>query len=228
MYDWPFWKFVHRVVRPGDAVADVGSNVGLFSVAMAAIVGASGHVSAVEPDPVLAELVRDNLTSNWMAPWTTVHEVAAGAATGDVTFSRHARYWGSSSAGASSLGGHAISDGYEQIRVKVERLDDILPDLHYRLIKIDVEGGEAQALHGLSNLLKRNRIEFIDLEVLRGTAHDWDAMASALTSIARDFGGRPHVVDPRGRLRAISLHDVVTVADFGHVVFDLRRTADAG
>lgn len=58
MYDWPFWNFVNRTLRRGDRAVDVGANIGLFTLAMAYSVGDEGQVTAYEPDPDLAQIVR--------------------------------------------------------------------------------------------------------------------------------------------------------------------------
>jgi tRNA/tmRNA/rRNA uracil-C5-methylase (TrmA/RlmC/RlmD family) len=47
--------------RPGESAADLYSGVGLFSAALAARVGTSGHVVAVESDPVAVEDAAANL-----------------------------------------------------------------------------------------------------------------------------------------------------------------------
>src|SRR5947209_4800487 len=117
MYDWPFWRFLHRHLRLGDRAVDVGANIGLFTLAMADIVGPEGHVTAYEPDPVMSQLVRDNILSNWLADRVTVIEAAAGAEAGEITFARHPRFLGSSSAGADDLSRHAVTGGYEDVTV---------------------------------------------------------------------------------------------------------------
>ena len=56
-FDRPLQEFVDRYVRPGDAVLDVGANVGEFSLASAHRSSPQGHCLAVEPDPFLANLI---------------------------------------------------------------------------------------------------------------------------------------------------------------------------
>lgn len=73
-------------VGPGDRVADLYAGVGVLSVPLAARVGETGHVLAVEGDRAAADLAVGNLAAY---PWTRVvaadvaqtlaHEVDAGA-----------------------------------------------------------------------------------------------------------------------------------------------------
>ncbi|MDF2972528.1 MAG: hypothetical protein K0R61_2978 [Microvirga sp.] len=48
-------------LREGERVAHIGAGTGYYTALMAHLVGANGHVLAVEFDPVLAERARDNL-----------------------------------------------------------------------------------------------------------------------------------------------------------------------
>src|ERR1700752_2954375 len=55
---------LRRLVKPGMHVVEVGANVGYFTLTMAHIVGGQGSVVAFEPDPFLAQIIRDNAEIN--------------------------------------------------------------------------------------------------------------------------------------------------------------------
>jgi FkbM family methyltransferase len=57
-------RLAAEVVRRGDTVWDIGANLGLFSFAAAVAAGPSGCVLAVEPDTVLAGLLRRSAAAN--------------------------------------------------------------------------------------------------------------------------------------------------------------------
>ena len=51
-------------VRPGDVVWDIGANLSLFTVAASHNASPAGHVLAVEPDILLARLLRRSASAN--------------------------------------------------------------------------------------------------------------------------------------------------------------------
>ena len=57
-------------LAPGQHVVHIGVGTGYYTAILAEIVGSSGHVTAVEIDPGLAEQARGNLASGW--PQATV------------------------------------------------------------------------------------------------------------------------------------------------------------
>ena len=50
-------------LRRGHVVADVGAGPGYFSLRLARAVGPSGHVYAVDPEPLMLDVLRDRLTA---------------------------------------------------------------------------------------------------------------------------------------------------------------------
>jgi FkbM family methyltransferase len=73
---WEMWvtEVMAQRVRPGMTVADVGANVGYFTLLMADLVGPKGAVHAFEPNPAMAALLRQNLALNGFE--ATVHPIA--------------------------------------------------------------------------------------------------------------------------------------------------------
>lgn len=155
------------VVRSGDTCVDVGANIGYFTTQMAALVGKTGRVVAIEP---LAEtyiiLQRNARLANREAQIVTVLNAAASSDPGVVRILRR---------------GFSTHHGVERIEEgKVEsneksrsiRLDEELPQLGVsspiRFLKIDVEGHEALVLKGCEKLLHKGAIAHMVLEVTPG------------------------------------------------------------
>jgi FkbM family methyltransferase len=72
-------------LNPGDLVLDIGAYCGATCVAFARAVGTSGHVVALEPDPVAAEACREN-AARYAPGQVTVIESAVWTKTGSVSF----------------------------------------------------------------------------------------------------------------------------------------------
>jgi FkbM family methyltransferase len=152
---------VQRILRRGDVFIDVGANMGYFSTLGATLVGPSGRVIAIEPDPQALALLRANLELN-ASPIVDVLEAAAGGASGDLSF--HV----SSQLGWSSAISHAGMMVAQTISVPVVTIDAVVSD-HLRgrtprLLKADVEGFEPEVLRGAARLLSSSSTAFL-LEV---------------------------------------------------------------
>lgn len=227
-YDDGLRRFLDRYLRAGDWFVDVGANIGLFTLAASKRVGRWGHVVAFEADTELAAVCRSNATMNWMRN-VTVHAHAAGAQSGEIVFSRHPQFRGSSVAGSSEHGERAVSAGYEEFSVPVERLDDrVPPAVPLRIVKIDVEGGEGEVIAGMTQLLMDGRVDYIVAEVIRANAGSrWPALLEQLDWLVREHGAGLNTLQPDGTIEPISLDAVAVSAMFEQLVIDLtERPAD--
>jgi FkbM family methyltransferase len=57
----PDLKVLKYLVGPGECVADVGANIGVYTKYLSEIVGASGRVFSVEPIPLTFDILRSNV-----------------------------------------------------------------------------------------------------------------------------------------------------------------------
>jgi FkbM family methyltransferase len=142
----------YSLLKPGDVMVDVGANIGYFSMLASRIVGPVGNVYAVEASPSTRQRLETNLRLNGVSN-VTVLPCAAWNEAGRATF-----YTDPDNRGGSSL--RELHADVQADEVELVRLDDILPPEDFdriRLIKIDIEGAEYQALQGLERILKTNR-----------------------------------------------------------------------
>ena len=139
-----------RIVRPGDAVIDIGANSGLITFHLSGLVGPSGTVLAVEPNPELAELLRQSTEYNNVDN-ISVCEYALGEHASSMRLTIPTGY-----SDRASLVREFDGMDSDSMTVHVARLDDVLPDSidHIRLMKIDVEGFESEVLWGATNLFR--------------------------------------------------------------------------
>jgi FkbM family methyltransferase len=150
-----------RLLGPGMVVADVGANWGYFTLVCAHLVGRTGRVIALEPHPRLASMLAENVAGNALSQ-VEVHRVAAGATSesrGFVGFDERGGNWGVSRAAQ----GSEVPD-FESQAVALDTLLDERQAGRIDLVKIDIEGAEAEAIRGMAAGLERHRYRYVLLE----------------------------------------------------------------
>lgn len=131
-----------EAVRDGAVVLDIGAHLGYFT-ALAAKRGAT--VIAFEPNPRTIPYLRRNLELNGVADRVRVVERAVGEEQGTASF------FLSRGGDESSLHAHSPED--EPVSVEVVQVDAEVDGLRVDVIKMDVEGGEVEALRGMRRTL---------------------------------------------------------------------------
>ena len=132
-------RFLERNVAPGDVVYDVGAHIGFFSVCAARL---GAVVYAFEPVPENAARLRDNVALNGLE--IHVVEAAAWAESGSVGLVP----------GDSDFEARATSgNGTPSVSLDAFAAGEPAP----ALIKLDVEGAEAEVLRGARRLLAEAR-----------------------------------------------------------------------
>ena len=145
-------RLVAETVRPGSTVWDIGANVGLFSFAAAVAAGPHGHILSVEPDTVMVGLLRRSAAAcGRHAPV----EVLPAAVADKCDVARFCIAKRNRSTNHLDGFGTTQTGGIRAIElVPTVSLDWLAthfpqPDV----IKIDVEGAEAQVLAGAATVL---------------------------------------------------------------------------
>jgi FkbM family methyltransferase len=150
-YDPGVAAILRRRVERGMAVVDIGANIGYLTMLLASLVGQSGLVVAVEPNPENIKLLEASRRVNGF-DHVLIIQAAAGRRTGllalNVSYSN-----GMTTELPDDVGGL-----FEARPVPCFALDDIhTTERRIDLIKIDVEGAELNALVGLSETIDRDR-----------------------------------------------------------------------
>lgn len=148
--------WLQKTLRTGGVMVDVGANIGYFTLLAANLVGAQGRVVAVEAHPDLFELLRRNVVMNGHRSLVTLCNAAAWSSPGRLPFHRRVGYASNSSlASAGATGLQQLGDSEETCEVEAVVLDDVLSGLdRIDVLKIDVEGAEIKAFHGLSRTIE--------------------------------------------------------------------------
>ncbi|MEO8554835.1 MAG: FkbM family methyltransferase, partial [Kofleriaceae bacterium] len=172
------------------AIVDVGAHVGLHALTWARRFPRA-HVIAIEPSPVTCARLARNVARNHLA--VEVREVALAdhVGDGDLHVTDDDGY-----AGLSDTRRKPIRD---LIAVQVTTLDTIAAELRLGLVKIDVEGHEAEVIAGGRRSLLRDRPVLV-VEIYGGVASNPDPEGT----VARicELGYTAHLLGPRGLERA--------------------------
>lgn len=159
---WEMWvtETLAELVRPGMIVADIGANIGYFTLLMAELVGPTGQVHAFEPNPRLAELLGKSLLVNGFSRWASLHQTALGDR-GDQSVTLVVPQDTPMNAYILPLGAEVPPGGVE---VPVARLDSREDWRSIELAKIDVEGAEELVWAGAQGLLDSGNLRTVVLE----------------------------------------------------------------
>ncbi len=167
-WDQDTWLAMAQHLAPGATFVDIGAHDGYCSLKAAKIVGPSGRVIAVEPNPEMLTILRKNIEAS-QANDILVVPVACADKQGTLTlFAASQSNTGSTS--LSQANATQYGQGGKSYQVPVRTLDAILREAavsRVDVVKIDVEGAEQLVLNGAIETLKRFRptvlIELDDL-----------------------------------------------------------------
>ncbi len=146
-------RLFDQLLRPGDAVVEVGANIGSHTVPLSRAVGPSGVVHAFEPQRLVHQILNANLALNDCFNVFT-HRKAAGTTAGQVEICSippyHPLNYGNIVIGM-DYGGDSTMESVPLITI--DSLD--LPRLD--LLKVDAEGMDLQVLEGAAATIQAHR-----------------------------------------------------------------------
>jgi FkbM family methyltransferase len=172
-----------KIVRPGDTVLDIGANIGIVTLLLSKLVGKNGMVHSFEPNPDLQKLLHESFNHNQISN-VRLHPIALGSE----QCSLELRIPRVNAGAASLIRNRGLSD-CNVFEVPVRRLSSIVTEEgieSIRLIKIDVEGFEADVLKGGEDVLKSIRPEAILFETDENA--DGTALEQPVIKLLHNFG----------------------------------------
>ncbi|CAN5550398.1 hypothetical protein BH10PLA1_BH10PLA1_18170 [soil metagenome] len=138
-----------KILRPGNTLVDVGANVGYFTALGSHIVGRTGRVISVEPNPSgFAKL--DSMVERSGITWCSRFNIGLSDAIGHITLYEPPAEHHNLNSTMNPV------DNYKPIDVQIRTLDDLLDEQKIEcvdLIKVDVEGHEPKVFAGGSKFL---------------------------------------------------------------------------
>ena len=196
--DWPYsWTAIYlglpeydemlfalRYLRPGDAIVDVGANIGFYSL-LGSSVNGGAPVLAFEPHPLASARLRENAALNAFSN-IQIRPMAVGDRSTTARLTREL-------ADENRIEVNALS-GEPTVPVRVVTMDSELSRLQIdpaqvRLVKVDTEGFEARVLGGAGLLLTQDPGP-VWLVELTGLGDRYGCGDEAVCEIFREHGMR--------------------------------------
>lgn len=178
--------FILHLLRPGDLFLDVGANIGSFTILAS---GAAGSDSiAVEPDPGTADRLEMNVRLNHLDDTVRICRDGIGAEPmqGFLTSGR-------------DVVNHIVAEGGPNTTpITITTIDALTTERKPVCIKIDIEGGEHDALTGATETLADPTLQAVIIELndnLELAGHSEAEVDAKL----RDAGFHPFGYDPLAR-----------------------------
>ena len=199
-YETEMTEQVISFLKPGDSFIDLGSNEGYFSILASGLVGQTGKVIAIEPQQRLWEVIVHNSVLNSCANIQLL-PFGISSRSGETVMNLYP----SLNTGASSLSSNfnfKISFGairkkiYGQQKIYTKTLDELVDTLpkKIKLIKIDIEGFEFEALKGSEQLLKQHVFENLLVEIHPAALSALGQNEAQLIDFITKFGYRKSIV----------------------------------
>lgn len=142
-------KILVQLCAPGDTVIEIGSNIGTHTIGLAKRVGSSGRVLAFEPQRLVFQTLCANVALNSLTN-VYCYWSALGSEEGVITVPELNPNQLNNFGGVSLL-----DDAVEGHQIDCFTLDRYISESRIKLIKIDVEGAEADVLNGGLQLIQK-------------------------------------------------------------------------
>jgi FkbM family methyltransferase len=194
VYEPEMTSVIAEILKPGDTFVDMGSNEGYFSIYGAFLCGPSGKVYAIEPQSrlwnvIIKNQVLNDQTNIQLLPY------GIGSAKTELTMNLYPEL----NTGASTFS----SDYNFQIRFKFLRsfmykkekikiitmntLKSTLPS-KIKLLKVDIEGFELEAIKGSTDLLASQTFENLLIEIHTGALKGMNQSEEELNDFIAKYG----------------------------------------
>lgn len=167
IYDLATTELLWRLIHPGHFVLDVGANIGYMTGLCSYRTGKSGQVWAFEPNPMLLDRLRGNI-SRMHYNNTRLFEAGLSDKAGNAQLVIPKMFNKNAGIAYVARGKDGVGDPGDVREIKLLMLDNIISSgVIVHVMKIDVEGHELQVFNGATILFAEKRIKHIIFEDLQ-------------------------------------------------------------
>lgn len=138
-------------IKPGNVVLDIGAHIGYCTIIFSQLVGRQGRVYAFEPAPDNLKLLKKNIKINNLTNVVVIPKAVSNTNGKIKLFLSN-----------TSQADHRTWEPREErrsIEVNSLRIDDFFKKkyMHVNFVKIDIQGGELEAILSMNTLLNKNK-----------------------------------------------------------------------
>ena len=149
---------IEKMVNANSRILVVGAHIGTLVIPLAKI---AKYVTAIEANPNTFQLLELNLALNDLENCRAIN-VAAGECSGHINFLISRINSGGSKRKPLNEDRMYLYDRPEEVTIETKSLDQLLPNEHYDIVVMDLEGSEYFALKGMANILEKISILIIE------------------------------------------------------------------
>lgn len=213
---WEMWitEAMSRLLRPGMACVDLGTNFGWYSLLMADRIGPKGHLIGADANSRMVDLCRKSMSVNGFLDRSHIHHAAITDRIGDVTFSALESYMGSGSLKDMGDTATQFHDRTVTMTVPGQTLDALTKGRAIDFMKIDCEGAEPRIIRGALETLKSP-----DLQIFMEYAPGFYAPGEVATMIGTlaDAGFSFFSIDTQSRFEPMSRDALLNLAGWSEL-----------
>jgi len=189
LYDYQEMLFVLHSLNEDDLFVDVGANIGVYTL-LASKVKGSRSIS-MEPVPNTYQHFLDNILLNQIGHKVKALNIGVGEKKGQLLFTKSLN---------SSLNHVKFEEdnSADLISIPVDSLDNLLSDEKPLILKVDVEGFETMVIKGAKEVLKKETLKAIIIE-LNGLSNKYGFNDQDIHKTILDQGFEPYNYNPAQR-----------------------------
>jgi FkbM family methyltransferase len=208
LHEFEDMAFLLHFLGEEDVFADVGANMGSYTVLASGVCGARTY--AFEPVPVTFDRLKKNVALNNIEDKVNCINAAVGEIESTIAFTSQ----------QDTTNHIATSEDTESVQVPLITLDGIFIDSCPALIKMDVEGYEHPAIQGAKKILANPVCKAIIIE-LNGSGGRYGFDENEIHQQLLSYGFRPYKYQPFLRqlepISTFGTHNTVYIRNVGEV-----------
>jgi len=179
---------IRHCLKDGDLCIDIGANIGFDTLVMATAVGHDGHVIAIEPDWTNIMSLIANLKLNRIAN-VELLSIGVGSEHGSAILNV-----GGQRGHSNFRPGQDVEIDHQSVAIAPIKAVLASSRDRIRLIKLDIEGFEYNALKGLGDLLQRTDVVLCEID--DNFLSECGSSSRELFDLMRSFGFTSYCADP--------------------------------